>query len=316
MPVTIILKITGCEFIENDCGYGGGAVSCYIVYGTKMTNCLFTDNYTMFSNGGAINTLGSGNTIYLANCTITGNTAVTGDGGAIDLAYGTAYIANTIVFDNPGMYSDDIYLDWGGYAEIHCCNMPFPAGATGSNNIDEDPLFADAGNGDFQLTENSPCRDTATAYIVLGGETLVDLSPDQYCGSAPDMGAYEYCTATVAAVLGCIPSSGTLPFTVQMNVRLENRYNGHSRRMAARIDATLASGTFFSSWRAGSTNIAANSNYVTAWNQNFPALGTLVGENQFTLLAEDVTPAPYNQPPYPTSGDTASDGCTVEGLAP
>jgi len=188
-------EITGCEFIENDCNYGGGAISCYMVVDTKMTNCLFTDNYTMYSNGGAINTLGSGNTIFLINCTIVGNTAVTGDGGAIDLAYGTGYFVNTIVFENHGMYSDDVYLDWGGYAEIHYCNLPFPAGATGGNNIDEDPLFADADNRDFQLTEDSHCVNVGTAYLSLGGYT-VDLSPEQYCDSEPDMGAYEYCTAT------------------------------------------------------------------------------------------------------------------------
>jgi len=184
-------EITGCEFIENDCNYGGGAISCYIVYDTMVTNCLFTDNYTMFANGGAINTLGSGNTIFLVNCTFTGNTAVTGDGGAVDLAYGTGYFVNTIVFENHGMYSDDVFLNWGGYAEIHHCNLPFPSGATGGDNIDEDPMFVDG----FNLDEFSPCVNEGTAYIVLGGQA-VDLGPDQYCGPAPDMGAYEYCDAT------------------------------------------------------------------------------------------------------------------------
>ena len=41
-----------------------------------------------------------------------------------------------------------------------------------------------------------------------------------------------------------------------------------------------------------------------------------MGDNVFTLVAEDVTPAPYNQPPYAASGDTDSGACTVTGLAP
>ena len=47
-----------------------------------------------------------------------------------------------------------------------------------------------------------------------------------------------------------------------------------------------------------------------------PALGSLVGDNIFTLRAEDVTPAPFNQPPYPAAGDTATAGCVVIGVAP
>jgi len=161
-------EITGCEFIANDCGYGGGAVSCYVVSGTRMTNCLFTENYTLFSKGGAINTLGSGNTIFLANCTLTGNSAVTGEGGAINLAYGTAYIDNTIVFDNPGLYGDDIYLDWGGSAEINYSNMPFPAGATGSNNIDEDPLFVQGSSGGHYLSQTAAGQSQESPSVDAG----------------------------------------------------------------------------------------------------------------------------------------------------
>jgi predicted outer membrane repeat protein len=168
-------EITNCEFIQNDCLYGGGAISCYSVYGTKLTSCLFVDNYTMFSSGGALNSLGSGNVLYLANCTFTENTAVTGDGGALNLAYTEAFVANTIVYDNPGMYSDDLFLDWGANAEIHYSNLTMPSGATGNHNIDANPQFVDAANYDFHLTEGSPCVDAGTDYIVLGGVTLVDL---------------------------------------------------------------------------------------------------------------------------------------------
>jgi len=42
----------------------------------------------------------------------------------------------------------------------------------------------------------------------------------------------------------------------------------------------------------------------------------VIGINIMTLVAEDVTPPPFNQPPYPASGDTAADICSVEGIAP
>jgi hypothetical protein len=62
--------------------------------------------------------------------------------------------------------------------------------------------------------------------------------------------------------------------------------------------------------------VAPGDSYVTSWVQNIPALGTVIGDNLFALVVEDVTPPPYNQPPYPAAGDTAEANCTVMGIAP
>ena len=121
---------------------------------------------------------------------------------------------------------------------------------------------------------------------------------------------------TVGASLACTPATGTLPFATQMTATLTNTYTGQRRRVAARIHLTLAGGGYFPNWRAGFTNIVEGTSYIAAWSQNLPALGTLVGDNVFDMVAEDVTPAPYNQPPYPPAGDTATDSCTVTGMVP
>jgi len=123
-------------------------------------------------------------------------------------------------------------------------------------------------------------------------------------------------TETVEAVFTCVPSSGTLPFGSTMSVTLTNLYTGQIRQIAGRINATLANGTYYASWRAGYTNVGAGESYVSGWVQNFPALGTLVGDNTFALIAADVTPAPYNQPPYPAAGDTDTEVCTITAVAP
>lgn len=123
-------------------------------------------------------------------------------------------------------------------------------------------------------------------------------------------------SSTVAADMACLPSSGTVPFTTAMTVTLTNLYPDQTRRFAGRIDVKLAGGGQFPSWRAGYTNVAAGESYVTTWNQNIPGIGTLIGDNLFSLQAEDVTPAPYNQPPYPPAGDTDKTSCTVTGIAP
>lgn len=122
--------------------------------------------------------------------------------------------------------------------------------------------------------------------------------------------------ATMSADLACLPPSGTLPFTTNMWAVLSNLTTGNIRRIASHIDVTLASSTFFANWRAGFTNVASGGSYVISWNQYIPYFGSLVGDNVFTLVAEDVTPAPYNQPPYPASGDTDTGSCTVTGVAP
>jgi len=121
---------------------------------------------------------------------------------------------------------------------------------------------------------------------------------------------------TVSASLSCLPNSGIVPFNTSMQVTLNNEFAGQNRRVAAQLDALLASGASYPAWRSGSTNIAAGGNFITSWNQAIPALGLVIGENVFTLRAEDVTPAPFNQPPYPAAGDTGSSTCTVTGIAP
>jgi hypothetical protein len=41
-----------------------------------------------------------------------------------------------------------------------------------------------------------------------------------------------------------------------------------------------------------------------------------VGTNTFILSAQDVTPPPYNLPPYAPAGDTDQVTCTVTAAAP
>ena len=54
-------------------------------------------------------------------------------------------------------------------------------------NLDSDPLFKDPDNGDFTLSQDSPCRDAGIAD--WDGDGVEDVT--DYNGSAPDMGAFE-----------------------------------------------------------------------------------------------------------------------------
>ncbi len=121
------------------------------------------------------------------------------------------------------------------------------------------------------------------------------------------------CDEYFQAGINCDPPIGSLPLNVHMNVILANLYGGSVRRYAARIDVQLAGGAQFANWRTGYLNLHAGWHFSEDWIQHLPLLGQLKGENQFTLFAQDVTPAPYNQPPYRPSGDTETDNCTVTG---
>ncbi len=122
-------------------------------------------------------------------------------------------------------------------------------------------------------------------------------------------------TDTVQVALSASPDSGILPLTTQFTAQLAN-LTTENRRASGRIDLVIANGNSYGNWRAGWTNLSSLEVFTQVWNQSFPALGTLVGANVFTITGVDVTPAPYNQPPFAPSGDTDNASVTVTGLAP
>jgi len=144
----------------------------------------------------------------------------------------------------------------------------------------------------------------------------------QYCGWNIDdlrLSSFECIdvppTDTVGASIDCQPDSGTLPLVSGITVQLQN-LTGENRRAAGRLQLAVAGGSAYNNWRAGWTNLSPAEVYTAFWNQNYPALPTLIGVNTLTLEVMDVTPAPYNQPPHAAAGDTDSDMCTVTGLVP
>jgi hypothetical protein len=88
-----------------------------------------------------------------------------------------------------------------------------------------------------------------------------------------------------------------------------------SRRLLYDITVTLANGQYYPNWRRGWQNVGAGETFTKGWWQSLPAYVPLIGVSDFDLTVTDVTPAPYNQPPYPPAGDTATNGCTVTAVA-
>ena len=155
--------ITGCSFINNYCddAKGGGV---YNDFGCSPTiiNCLFVGN-SAFRAGALGNDGGSSPTI--TNCTFVNNYA--GDiGASIYQGTGSAnnpVVTNCIVWDNSTPSGPEGIVNW------HDC-VPdvsyscIEGGYKGPGNIDVNPNFIDAKNGDFRLGAGSPCVDTGNCY--------------------------------------------------------------------------------------------------------------------------------------------------------
>lgn len=89
-------------------------------------------------------------------------------------------VVNSICFGNR---PNDFVLDYTSYYNItyygrSYCNGNLERGKFTTGNINLDPRFVDAQNGDLHLSDNSPCRDS-------GNPALLD--PD---GTRSDMGYY------------------------------------------------------------------------------------------------------------------------------
>ncbi|MDL1955697.1 MAG: right-handed parallel beta-helix repeat-containing protein [Candidatus Desulfofervidus auxilii] len=218
------ITITNNTFSENSANYGGGGVYACSGSGTiTITNNTFSGNSA--ADGGGVYTSSLG-TVTITNNTFSENSANYGGGGVYAwLTYESAIlnVYNNILFDNianaGGYDGDDLYVNSDGDGNYIGCtinlynnnfsgNADFDIGLSEdlyitltdnyhhANNIQEDPLFVDAENGDFHLQSTSPCIDTGTNDAPHLPERDKDGKPRIIDGNGDniaivDMGAYE-----------------------------------------------------------------------------------------------------------------------------
>jgi len=193
--------------ISNNTAGQGAGLYCYDT-NLNVSDAVFYNNHTssLFGNskGGAMYCSSYNNDqiyLVLSNLTIINNSAQT-NGGAIHLQYINALMLNTICRDNE---PQQIYLDgYNNESSFIVTNSNIDGGLEGiinddygainwiEGNIDEDPLFLDPLNNNYYLQNTSPCIDAGTAFFEWNGEVFVDLDEDEYFGSAPDMGGFEW----------------------------------------------------------------------------------------------------------------------------
>lgn len=216
-----------CELYEECPGGTDGVLSCEpcpppcdhedVTYATVI-NTIFVGNETRGGNGGGLRI--SRPTSFI-NSTIAGNLSdnVTLGGAGVYLAHQTcAEFFNTIVYGNVVsgssslspfekqiFHTNDLTFERcdvegiSGESYEICGSTP-----TSTCNIDADPKFVDAANGNYRLSAGSPCRNMGVDAHMPDDTNDVDEDSDddeptpdldfwtRIYGTSVDMGAYEF----------------------------------------------------------------------------------------------------------------------------
>ncbi|VAX18982.1 5'-Nucleotidase domain protein [hydrothermal vent metagenome] len=224
--------------IQNGYGYKGGGIA---VSGEDVIikNLVICNNESE-SSGSGIYVLNS-ERIDLINLTVTDNISNNNDdlydGGIGSAGVYNLNIINCIAYSNtPTNLSFATYppvFPHGGKNTVNISNSNIEGGYEEINiggddtvvvnwlegNIDEDPQFVGGDPFDYNLTDTSQCINAGTPFFVWEGDTLINLSPEEYIGEAPDMGALE------SDVLISVEGEETLPTVFKLEQNYPNPFN-------------------------------------------------------------------------------------------
>lgn len=204
--------IENCMIINNIAGAMGGGLRIYDENSNvTIRNCLVAGNFAGALGGGVYTIFATTNII---NTTIADN-HTTNAGGGLFKEGGTVSLHNSILWSNTADTGNQAFFDGslsavefsllegGAQAVAGCCGWILE---WGPGNIDSDPLFFDAANGDYHLRFGSPCID-AGDNLAVPADVVADLDGDPRFLDDPntpdtgnpdginpsiDMGAYEY----------------------------------------------------------------------------------------------------------------------------
>ena len=220
-PILKNLIITG-----NTASQGGGIYFSHSI--PSLENTIIANNTSDY--GGGIYSYYSN--ISLVNVTIMGH-IVSAGGGIRGSGDSHPHFVNCILWNNSP--EEISFNELGEPSSTFIEYSDIEGGESGivtnynaiihwlEGNIDEDPLFVDAANGDYHLTENSPCIDA--------GDPNFPFDPD---GTIVDMGAFYFDQSTlieesdIQAVVYSISNypnpfnpTTTIDFSIQNDSKIE-----------------------------------------------------------------------------------------------
>ncbi|NQT34513.1 right-handed parallel beta-helix repeat-containing protein [bacterium] len=257
---------------DNSAEYGGGV--------SIVNDCIVTISHSVISENVA-GEFGGGiqaeltSRVDLLNVTVVGNSSDEHGSGLFGNNGVQINAVNSIFWNND---QEEMNLWSACSVSVSYCDIEdgeegiatnYNSGVDwGEGNIDSVPLFLDAENGDYHLTENSPCVDAGTAFFVWAEDTLINMTEDEYHGNAPDMGAFESeFTDAPPEIFILHPSSFILfppypnPFNPRTRISFNLPANGLTRLTVYDVNGRLVdtilegnpatAGWHFTEWDAG-----------------------------------------------------------------
>ncbi len=189
--------VNNCIFESNAATLGGGAMYNTGFSNSKVANCIFLTNIAAQDGGAIANIVGNP---VIVNCSFYGNSA--NIGSTISNFSNNPTIANCIIWNNA---ASSIFNSASGGAIPQISHTLLkenfcPPGAICGNGMifNQDPLFADAENGDLRLLAGSPAIDAGdTSAVPPGITTDLDGKPRIFNSTGlpvaiVDLGAYEF----------------------------------------------------------------------------------------------------------------------------
>jgi hypothetical protein len=190
-------KISKCLIANNHSDKQGGGL-WEDTLGATFENCLIVGNSATLQGGGGY-FRSPGTHSFFQNCTFANNRAARGWGVYSNTAKPT--FENCILVNSPTseivLTNDPDYVAFfGSEGLVTVKDSNISGGWPGEGNIDEDPLFLDAENGDYRLQPGSRCVDSASIEGPIddldGNPRPRDVGGIGRDGlNAFDMGAYE-----------------------------------------------------------------------------------------------------------------------------
>ncbi|MCF7810989.1 choice-of-anchor D domain-containing protein, partial [bacterium] len=160
--------LSGFTIKNGDTDFGGG---CYIrASSPTLDHLLITENHVSDRGAGIYCT--SDATPTITYVTVVNNTADGNQGGLGTGGNAVASVVNSIFWGNT-----PTAISAGQTFNYSCIEGAY----NGNGNIEDDPQFVDFDNGDYHITENSPCVDTGDPN-----------SPEDSDRTRADMGVFHY----------------------------------------------------------------------------------------------------------------------------
>jgi parallel beta-helix repeat protein len=246
-----VVTFTNNTITENEIdGNGsGGGTNIYDSVATFVNNIIASNSGNESWNGDGLAIRGPESDARVVNNTIFSNTAE-----GIDASDGAeVLVRNNIIANNNGgihnwesgaTFSVDHNARW---------NNNWTNVTMGTGDIEADPVFVDAANGDFHLQMDSPCIDAGNPT----GAPALDIEGKPR-DAAPDIGAYEWGQyliflpitvrnlspqESLQADFTASPTSGTAPLTVTFTNTSSGAYTSNLWHFGDGATSTLENPT-------------------------------------------------------------------------